>query len=124
MTQNGNPKIRDEAIRAMIFVFVLLAVAEVVAPFLKIDFHDPLLLTAAVTGILTHVIVPHLNSAKPKVLVVKDENVTDTIQKLTAQGYDVSVAATPDHALTLVKQMTPEKSGVIARIKNLVDLVK
>lgn len=108
-----------EAIRAAIFVFVLLAIAEVVAPYFGVSFHDPIWLTAFLSGVLGHVINPG-GGARPCVLIVKEADLCETLKKLSnAQkgGFaQIRVADSPDQAVEIIQSISPEKSGALHKL--------
>lgn len=117
MTKKQKHDMRDDAIKAVIFVFVLLAVAEVAAPFFHLKFEDPLLLAGFVTGILGHIVRPRVG--KPHLLVVKESDLAEVVDKLGGSS-GVSIASSPDHAVELVKQIDPgSDAGVVVKLGKL-----
>jgi len=114
--------VRTEAIRSVIFVFVLLAVAEIVAPFFHLSFSDPFSLATFVTmslGAVIRTVKPASDVPQVSILVVKDSYFTEFCEKL--QGLpikQIAVAKDVEEAIQTIDISKPE--GVAAKLKKLV----
>ena len=116
---NKNKSIRNDAIKLVLFVFVLFAVAEIAAPFFNVKLEDPLAISGFVTGIIGYLIRPREKS-DPHILVIKESDMSEVIDRL-GQLSGVSVATSPEHAVELAKQIDPgaDHSGVVMKVAQI-----
>jgi len=111
--------INDDIIHAVIFVFVMLAMGELLAPYFHVKFDDPLMLAGFVTSILGYLIRP---KEKLHLLVVKEGDMAEVVSKLSgthAAVGGITVADSADHAVALLKNPAKD-DGVLLKIKNAV----
>jgi hypothetical protein len=122
---HNQDSVRIEAIRALLFVFVLFSVAEVAAPYFHVSFSDPLFLATFVTGSLGAVI-GHVKSRSDQfprhILVLKEDDLKDFCSKISDLSINIKriqVAENADEAVKAIKSTTLENSSLIAKICKL-----
>lgn len=113
-------KVADDAIRAVIFVFILFAVAEIIAPFFHVKIEDPFLITGFVLSILRFVIKP---KPTPKVILLRDSEWDNFVESLPEdQAVKIITCDSANEALEAMKKENPELAGVKVKIKKLLKL--
>jgi hypothetical protein len=110
--------LRALAVRAVIFVFVLFSMAEVVATFAHIHMSDPFAISALVACLLKGIIIKTAPTP-PTVLIVKDSDCKEFLAKLDCKTNTILIANSADEAIAVVKKATPEKPGVASVLKIL-----
>jgi hypothetical protein len=105
--------VRTEVTRSVCFVFLLFAVAEVVAPYFHVTMSDPLMLTAFITGALTKVLTrADAAVAPPRIplLVVRSSDAEEFLNGVRGEWFDAStfcVAENAQEAIEFVKKAAP-----------------
>lgn len=121
VTKKQRHDLKDDAIKAVLFVFLLLAIAEVAAPYFHVSFEDPLLLAGFVTGIIGNLLKPK-EKTKPHLLIVKESDIPEIVDRLSphANISGISVASSPEHAEKILAEIkNPSDAGVLLKIQEV-----